>query len=558
MAEFDYIIIGGGSAGSVLADKLSADGRHNVLLIEAGPSDRRFWVRAPIGYGMLFHDQRVNWMYDGVPEDELGGRSVYHPRGRVLGGSSSINALVYHRGQAGDYDDWQAAGNPGWGYEDVSTVFDSFEHPHPDQNPICQTGQKAGQKTRDPVNKAAGNPASRSHLSVTDNSAECHPFGATFTSICNEAQVPNSTTPYREGEGVSSYLMTTRNGMRCSSAVAFLWPAMKRANLAVRTNASVRRVAFEAGRAVSVTFRHKGAETVVRARREIILSGGAIGTPQILQLSGVGDGASLQKLGLDVVQNQPAVGQNLQDHFGINYLFKANRPTLNDVFGGWPGRLAAGLRYVLTRRGPLSLSINQYGGLVRTRPDQTRADCQLYMNPLSYHSFHDGRRRLMRPDPFSGFIIGFNSCRPASRGSVTITTPDSEVQPRIHGNYLHHQQDLDDAVRMARFVQRLQEAPALKAVLAEDPMTPLVDMDDAAVIDDFRERGSTVFHLCGTCRMGPVHRDAVVDPQLRVHGIDGLRIVDASVFPNITSANTNAPTIMLAHKAAKMILDDAG
>ena len=552
--EFDYIVIGGGSAGCVISDKLSAGGRYNVLLIEAGPSDRRFWVRAPIGYGMLFHDQRVNWMYDGVPEDKLGGRLVYHPRGRVLGGSSSINGLVYHRGQAGDYNDWQAAGNPGWGYADVSAVFDSFEHPHPGQ----KVSQKVGKQAHDLTNTLARNAASGSHLSVTDNSEECHPLGDTFNSICREAQVPSSKTPFREGEGVSSYLMTTRKGMRCSSAVAFLWPAMKRPNLAVRTNTSVRRIGFELGRAVSVILRHKGTETVVKARREIILSAGAIGTPQILQLSGFGDGASLQKLGLDVVQNQPAVGQNLQDHFGINYLFKANRPTLNDVFGSWSGRLAAGLRYVLSRRGPLSLSINQYGGLVRTRPDETRADCQLYMNPLSYHSFHDGRRRLMRPDPFSGFIIGFNSCRPASRGSVTITTPDFEVQPRIHGNYLHHQQDLDDAVRMARFVQRLQEAPALKAVLAEDPMTPLVDMDDAAVIDDFRERGSTVFHLCGTCRMGPDHRDAVVDPQLRVHGIDGLRIVDASVFPNITSANTNAPTIMLAHKAAKIILDDAG
>jgi choline dehydrogenase len=542
MAEFDYIIIGGGSAGCVLADKLSADGRHNVLLLEAGPSDRRFWVRMPIGYGSLFHDRRVNWMYDGAPEDALGGRSAYHPRGRVLGGSSSINALVYHRGQAGDYDDWQAAGNPGWGYDDVSAVFDSFEHPRQDQ------------LTDDMAHDAPNGP----HLSVTDNTAECHAFGATFMSTCKEAQVPSSSTPFREGEGVSSYLMTTRRGMRCSTATAFLWPAMKRANLQMRTNAMVRRIGFESGRAVSVSFRHKGGETTLRARREIILSAGAVGTPQILQLSGVGDGASLQKLGLDVVQNQPAVGQNMQDHFGINYFFKANQPTLNDVFGSWRGRLAAGLRYVLTRRGPLSLSVNQYGGLVRTRPDQQRADCQLYMNPLSYYSFHDGRRRLMRPDQFSGFIIGFNSCRPASCGSVTITSPDAEVHPRIHGNYLDHQQDCDDAVRMARFVQRLQAAPALKAALAEDPMTPLADMDDTAVIDDFRERGGTVFHLCGTCRMGPDSRDAVVDPQLRVHGIGGLRIVDASVFPNITSANTNAPTIMLAHKAAKMILADAG
>ena len=531
LADYDYIIIGGGSAGCVLADKLTASGQHRVLLLEAGPSDMRFWVQVPVGYGILFHDRRVNWMYDGAAEAHLGGREIYHPRGKVLGGSSSINALVYHRGQAGDYDDWRAAGNPGWGYEDVEPVYDSFEGPQ--------------------------DPPDAPHLTITDPTAACHPIGSDFMAMCNEAQLPNSTEPRREGEGIATYLTTTRGGRRCSSAAAFLRPARRRPNLDVFTGAAVQRILFEGKQARSVVFRRKGVETTVRASGEIILSAGAVGSPQLLQLSGVGDAGSLQSFGIDMVHDAPAVGQNMQDHFGINYFYKANRPTLNDVFGRWSGRLAAGLQYLLTLGGPLSLSVNQYGGLVRTTPAEDRPDCQLYLNPLSYQSLYKGRRHLMRPDRFSGFIIGFNSCRPQSRGSITLESPDPATPPRIHVNYLDHPNDVEDALRMTRFVQRLQETPAIKALLAADPLTPLDRMDDDAVIDHFRGNAGSVFHLCGTCRMGPDKRNAVVDPRLRVHGVDGLRVVDASVFPNITSANTNAPTIMLAHRAAQMILADA-
>ena len=332
---------------------------------------------------------------------------------------------------------------------------------------------------------------------------------------------------------------------------------MRRPNLTVVTRAHVSSIGFQGKRATSVRYRHRGAEHEVRAHREILLTAGAVGSPQLLQLSGVGDAAHLRGLGIEMVHDQPEVGRHLQDHFGVNYIFKANRRTLNDVFGNWIGRLAAGMQYVTTRRGPLSLSVNQFGGLVKTRPGLARPDMQIYMNPLSYQSLHKGRRKLMRPDAFSGFIIGFNSCRPKSEGSVSIASASSTEAPAIRPNYLHHEDDRAEALTMARFVENLQNTSTLSSILAEAPLTPLRKMDDDEVLDDFRARGGTVFHLCGTCRMGPRADSAVVDPQLRVHGLEGLRVCDASVFPNITSANTNAPTLMLANKAASLVLADA-
>ena len=532
MREFDYIIVGGGSAGCVLAERLTACGRHQVLLLEAGPSDRRFWVQVPIGYGILFHQRAVNWMYNSEPEAALGGRSVYHPRGKVLGGSSSINALVYHRGQAGDYDDWAAAGNDGWSYGEIAEMFDGIE-------------------------SAPDGDMSAPHMRVNDTSVDHHELCRSFADICREAQVPCSEVPPREGDGVGAYLATTRHGRRCSSAVAFLRPAMRRPNLTVITGAQVTSIGFRGKRATSVRYRHRGTGHEARAHREILLTAGAVGSPQLLQLSGVGGAAHLRGLGIDMVHDQPEVGRHLQDHFGINYIFKANRRTLNDVFGHWPGRILAGMHYVARRRGPLSLSVNQFGGLVKSRAGLARPDMQLYMNPLSYQSFHKGRRKLMRPDAFSGFMIGFNSCRPKSEGSVSITSADAATAPAIRPNYLQHEDDLAEVLAMARFIERLQNTPTLKGLLAEAPLTPLAAMNDDEVLDDFKMRGGTVFHLCGTCRMGPHADSAVVDPRLRVHGLEGLRVCDASVFPNITSANTNAPTLMLANKAASMVLADA-
>lgn len=537
MKRFDFIIVGGGSAGCVLADKLSASGKFSVLLLEAGPTDRRFWIKVPIGYGVSFHDPKVNWRFTGEADQGLGGRQTYVPRGKVLGGSSSINALVYHRGQAGDYDDWAAAGNPGWDYESVKPIFESFEK----IGVPAQSAQMTNGENR---------------LSVTDASASYHPLKEQFLDICGESQLPQDNKPKAEGVGIGPYYVTTRRGQRCSSATAFLDPARKRANLTVMTDIHVSRVVTHQDRATQVTCTHRGKKMIFTAGREIILSAGAVGSPSILQLSGIGPGALLRKHDIDVVLDQPNVGQHMQDHLGVNYIFKANRPTLNAILGSWPGRIAAGLEYILRRTGPLALSVNQMGGLVKTSSHLDRADTQLYLNPLSYQMVYEGKRPLTKPDKFQGFIIGFNSCRPHSRGSVEICSPKSAVQPKIWGNYLSHQNDLDDVVRMARLVQRMQSTDALQSTLLEPAIIPLDSMSDDEVIEDFRQRSGTVFHLCGTCRMGPDPKTNVVNPRLRVHGIDGLRICDASIFPNITSANTNAPVIMAAHKAAAMILAD--
>ena len=537
MRNFDFIIVGGGSAGCVLADKLSASGKYTVLLLEAGPSDHRFWIKVPIGYGISFHDPKVNWRFRGETDSGLGERETYVPRGKVLGGSSSINALVYHRGQAGDYDDWAAAGNPGWDYASVKPIFESFEAVGaPDQSARSSNKQN--------------------RLSVTDASSSYHALKDTFLDICGESQLPNQPHPSVEGVGVGPYYINTRQGQRCSSATAFLDPARQRKNLTILTGAHVTKLTVNEGRATSVKAVINGQDVSYMANREIILSAGAVGSPHILQLSGIGSGEDLRKQNIDVVLDQPNVGQHMQDHLGVNYIFKAKHPTLNAVLGTWVGRILAGMEYVARRTGPLALSVNQMGGLVKSSADLERADTQLYLNPLSYQTVYNGKRPLTKPDKFQGFIMGFNSCRPASRGSVTITSPNSRVQPKIWGNYLSHQQDLDDVVRMARLIQRMQGTDALKATLSEPALIPLDNMSDDEIIDDFRQRSGTVFHLCGTCRMGPNANTNVVNSRLRVHDIDGLRVCDASIFPNITSANTNAPTIMAAHKAAEMILTD--
>ncbi len=537
MQDFDYIIVGAGSAGCVLADKLSASGRHKVLLLEAGPSDRRFWIRVPIGYGISFHDATVNWKYQSEPDPGINGRRMYFPRGRVVGGSSSINALIYHRGQANDYDDWATAGNPGWDYKSVAKIYDSFEQ-------VRKVGDEGGI------------PPTCSRLSVTDATTSYHPMKDQFADMCKQIQLPVSRNPVMEGHSAGPYFITTRQGTRCSSAVAFLHPAANRPNLTLITNIMVQRIGFQDRRATNVDCLLNGRKVTFNAGREVLLAAGAINSPQLLQLSGVGPKDVIRDTGLEVVLDQPNVGSHLQDHLGVDYVYKANRPTLNDVLGRWSGRIRAGIEYLTRRTGPLSLSVNQFGGLVKSSPDRVFPDTQLYLNPLSYQTFYKGRRALTKPDKFSGFIMGFNSCRPVSEGHVRIRSSDPKMAPAIIPNYLSAQKDVDDVICMARLIGRMQQTPAIRETLSAPPLTPLEKMSDDEIVNDFRERCSTVFHPCCTARMGSDPKTSVVDKCLKVHGIDGLRVCDASVFPNITSANTNAPTLMVAHRAAEMILAD--
>ena len=537
MDEFDYVIVGAGSAGCVLANRLSDGGRHRVALLEAGGSDLNFWVRMPIGYGKAFYHRTLNWKYLTEPVPGFDGRQSYWPRGKVVGGSSSINAMVFIRGQAEDFDGWRALGNPGWGYQDVLPLFRRMED------------NAAGADEW----RGKGGP-----LTVTNIEDVVHPLCRNYLAGGVEAGLPRN--PDFNGatqEGIGIYQITTRNGFRCSAATAYLAPARRRANLRVITAAQATRVLFDGKRAVGVEYRQGGETRQVRARRAVILSAGAVNTPQLLQLSGVGDPDLLKRHGIDVVHAAPAVGRNLQDHIGFDHLYRSRRPTLNDVLRPWWGRLRVGLRYVLTRGGPLSLSVNQGGGFFRTRPERPRPNMQLYFSPVSYTRALPGRRALMSPDPFPGFLVGVSNCHPTSRGQLAIRSADPFAAPEIQPNYLSTEEDVQELLEAAHFLRRLSRTGPMREIIEEEIRPGAGILDDEALIADIRARSGSVFHPCGTCAMGPDAAASVVDPRLRVHGLEALRVVDASVFPRITAGNLNAPTIMVGEKGADLILADA-
>jgi choline dehydrogenase len=536
MTEFDYIIVGAGSAGCVLANRLTASGRFGVLVLEAGGSDRRFWLQVPIGYGKSFYDPRVNWMYRTEPDPALANRQGYWPRGKVLGGSSAINAMVYIRGQPADFDEWRLLGNPGWGWTDVLPYFRKSE-------------DNAGGAD---AWRAVGGP-----LHVADVSRALHPLCEVYLRAGEELGVPrNADFNGASQEGVGLYQITTRNGLRVSAARAYLHPAMRRPNLRVESQAHATRILFDGTSATGVEYIQHGARRTARATREVILSAGAIGSPQLLQLSGVGPAGTLAPLGIEVVLDSPAVGRNLQDHLCIDHLYRSRRPTLNQDLRPWWGKLWAGLNYVALRRGPLALSVNQGGGFVRTRPELDRPNMQLYFSPVSYTKAPPGKRPLMSPDPFPGFLLSAQPCRPTSRGHIRIRSKDPFAHPAIHPNSLSTDHDIREMLEGTRFLRRLAATPALGAIIERELQPGPGIRTEADLLQDIRQRCSSVFHPVSTCRMGPDARENVVDHELKVHGLRGLRVVDASIFPAVTSGNTNAPVIMVAEKGADLVLRD--
>ncbi|MBY6059580.1 GMC family oxidoreductase [Leisingera daeponensis] len=536
MAEHDYIIIGAGSAGCVLAERLSASGRCKVLVLEAGGRGRSPWITLPLGYGKTFFDPKVNWKYQSEAEETLAGRSGYWPRGKVVGGSGAINALVYARGLPRDFDDWAAAGADGWNWETVRQTYEAME---------SRIGTDGGRNGAGP-------------LHVQDVSDQIHPVNRHFFAAAEELGLPRTEDINgRDGEGAAAYRINTSGGRRMHSARAFLKPALRRANVTLMTGVQAERIIFEGTRAAAVQVVRGGRTQTLRAGREIILSAGAVTSPRLLQLSGIGPADLLKSHGITPLVNAAQVGGNLQDHLGINYYFRATEPTLNNVLRPFAGKVRAALQYALTRRGPLALSVNQCGGYFRSGPDQVHPDQQLYFNPVTYTTTPNGKRTVVQPDPFPGFIIGFQPARPTSRGRIDISAADPAAPPRIRPNSLATEEDREQVVAGGRLCQRLITTAALDR-LVDSAMEPdLRRMDDAQLLADFRERCGTVFHPVGTCRMGRDAQDAVVSPRLKVHGVQGLRVADASVFPNLTSGNTNAPTMMLAHRAADLILEDA-
>lgn len=536
MEEFDFVIIGGGSAGCVLASRLSEDPRRRVALLEAGGSDLNFWVRMPIGYGKAFHHPGLNWRYQTEPDPGTTGGPSYWPRGKVIGGSSSINAMVYIRGQAQDYDGWEALGNPGWGYGQVLALYRQLE------DNLAGADEWRGQ----------GGP-----LTVSSIEDQVHPLCRNYLAATLEAGIPaNRDFNGASQEGAGIYQITTRRGFRCSAATAFLDPARRRRNLEIRTRAHVTRILFEGRRATGVEYLQNGRTRRLSARASVILSAGAVNSPQILLLSGIGDGAALGALGIETRHHAPAVGRNLQDHIGFDHIFECNRPTLNNILRPWWGRVAVGLRYLATRGGPLSLSVNQGGGFVRSGPGRDRPNLQLYFSPVSYSRAVPGRRAMLSPDPFPGFLLGVSNCHPTSRGHIALRSADPLAPPAITPNYLSTPEDMAEMLEGARLLRRISATAPMREIIQREILPGPEVADDEALCASIRARTGTIFHPCGTCAMGPEPQDAVVDARLRVHGVDGLRVVDASIFPRIPSGNLNAPAMMTGAMGARMVQED--
>jgi choline dehydrogenase len=529
-ADFDYVIVGAGSAGCVLANRLSADGKYSVLLLEAGPKDRNLWIHVPLGYGKLFKAKSVNWMYQTEPEPGLGGRTVFQPRGKVLGGSSSINGLLYVRGQHEDYDRWRQLGNSGWGYDDVLPYFKKAEN------------QARG---GDDFHGADG-PLPVSDLGHPD------PLSAAFIAAAAESGLPlNPDFNGASQEGAGFFQTTTRKGRRASTAVAYLRPAKGRKNLHVETAALAQRIVFEGKRAVAVEYRKAGSLRTARARKEILISGGAYNSPQLLQLSGVGPGELLGKHGIGVVLDAPGVGHDLQDHMQVRIVMRCTqRITLNDIINHPVRRILAGARYAAFRKGPLTIAAGTSGAFFKTDPRLASPDVQIHFLPFSTDKMGE------KLHAFSGFSASVCQLRPESRGSLRIKSADPAAAPEIRINYLATEVDRTANVEGLKILRKILHAPALRPFVVEEVDPGIKITSDEELLEFCRKRGSTVYHPTSTCKMGsdPL---AVVDARLRVRGIESLRVVDASIMPDLVSGNTNAAVIMIAEKASDMILADA-
>lgn len=526
----DYIIIGAGSAGCVLANRLSAKGGYRVLLLEAGPKDDYLWIHIPIGYAKTMFNPRYNWCFYTEADPGMNDRKIYWPRGKVLGGSSAINGLIFVRGQREDYERWAQLGNPGWAWNDVLPYFIRSER--------NQRGASA-------LHGAAG------ELGVSDVS-EPHELAEAFIAAAEQAGIPrNEDFNGRTQEGVGYYQLTTWRGWRCSTAVAYLKPARKRSNLRVETEALVTRVLFEGKRAAGVAYRQGDKDHQAHAKREVLLCAGALQSPQLLQLSGVGDADFLKGRGVSVLHHLPGVGRNLQDHLQVRVIHRCAEPvTTNDDMKSLVRKMRMGLKFLLWRSGPLAIGINQAGAFVRTRTDVATPDIQFHFAALSADMpgapLHD----------FSGFTSSVCQLQPQSRGTVMIKSSNPLEPPAMRPNYLSTEGDRQTVIAGLKVARKIAASPALQRYIVDEYMPGKDAHSDEALLEFARNTGVTIFHPSGTCKMGS-DADAVVDARLRVHGLAGLRVVDCSIMPTLTSGNTHAPVVMIAEKAADMILDDS-
>lgn len=530
--QYDDVIVGAGSAGCVLADRLSASGTRRVLVLEAGGLDDWIWFHIPVGYLFAIGNPRSDWLMRTTSQRGLNGRDIAYPRGKAIGGSSAINAMLYLRGQAADYDGWRQLGLPGWGWDDVLPLFKGHE------------GHEAGASAHHGGDGPLKVSYARARWDILDS----------FRDAAESVGIPK-TDDFNRGDnfGSSYFQVTQKNGLRCSAARAFLKPALKRRNLTLETGASVEKVEIEDGRAVAVLYRKDGVLRRARARAGVVLSAGAVKTPQILELSGIGRGDVLQKLGVPVVRELPGVGENLQDHLQLRPMFKVTGvKTLNVMYQSLFQRALMGLDFAFRRRGPMTMPPSQVGMFAYSSPDYATPNIEYHVQPLSLDKFGDPLH------PFAAFTASVCNLRPTSRGSIHATSPDPAAAPAIDPNYLATEEDRRVAVDALRLTRRIVEQPALARYRPEEFLPGAHLTSDEELVQGAGACGTTIFHPVGTAKMG-VESDplAVVDARLRLRGVEGLRVIDASIMPLITSGNTNAPSIMIGEKGARMILEDA-
>jgi choline dehydrogenase len=530
--EFDFIVVGAGSAGCVLASRLSEDRATRVLLLEAGPPDHSPWIHLPIGYGKTMWSEKYNWRFHTDPDPNMNGRRIYWPRGKTLGGSSSINGLIYIRGQREDYDHWAALGCKGWGSGDVLPYFIKSER---------------NQRGASEFHGASG-PLSVSDIASRNALIDAFIQGAAENGV-------RSTDDFNgaQQEGAGYYQLTTWNGLRWSAAKGYLRPARSRGNLCIETEAQATSLVFDGKRAVGVRYRQYGQDKIARCRGEVLLSAGAIQSPQLLQLSGIGDASLLRKFGVPVIHDLPGVGANLQDHLQVRLTYEATVETTNDQLNSWLGRAKLGLQWLLHRSGPLAVGINQGGCFMRALPDEAKKpDIQFHVATLSADMAGGAVH------PFSGFTLSVCQLRPESRGHIRIKSTDPFVPPEMQPNYLSTDLDRRTTVAAVRSARAIAQSNAMRPLVKRE-VKPGRDIEsDERVLEFCRNNGATIFHPSGACKMGaPNDPMAVLDERLRVRGIEGLRVIDCSAMPTLVSGNTHAPVVMMAEKAAEMIRDDA-
>jgi len=525
---FDYIVVGAGSAGCVIANRLSVNPKNKVLVLEAGTSDNNPWIHVPVGYFKTMHNPKTDWCYMTEPDSGINNRRLQWPRGKVLGGSSSLNGLLYVRGQVEDFDRWEALGNKGWSYKEVLPYFKKSED------------QERGADEYHGV----GGPQKVSDLRIR------RPIADFFIKAAEQVGIPlNPDYNGASQEGVGYFQQTAYKGFRWSTARGFLRPAMKRPNVTVITKAHTNRILFEGDRAVGIEYLKKGKLHQVKANKEVILSAGAIGSPQILQLSGIGSKALLDKHQVPIVKELSGVGQNLQDHLQIRLVFKTSQKTLNDELNSYFKQFKVGLQYIFTRTGPLTLAASQVAIFTKSNPNVERSDIQFHMQPLSADKPGDGVHN------FSAFTVSVCQLRPHSSGHLEIKSKNPQQHPAIHPNYLSDERDQKVAIDSVKIARAIAEAPALKEHILDEYVPGRDHQSDEELLNVARQHSQTIYHPTSTCKMGNDEM-SVVNERLQVHGIQGLRVIDASIMPEITSGNTNAPTIMIAEKGADMVLED--